>query len=417
MSELNLKKIIALGTIFSSFSPAVMALQDFSVSELSYQGASRFSNEVSGESRLGYANGTFAINTSRNSIYIVGHSQHQAIAEYKLNGFSKDSNLENIPKASPIMQGFTKILNKTNDGNPEEIDTITGLQFINNDLVVNAATYYNASGSNKDSTLIIRDPTNFSASLVDGYFELTSSVHAAGWMTAIPEALRSEFEADYIFGFASNLPINSRNSMGPSAFAVDSSFVTRKEAGKEIQTTTLLDFSIENPLHPDLYNETGENQLWTEISKAYVGFIVPGTRTYAVFGSSAGHQFGIGYKIQQDDGNVCGGACERVVSDRYNYYWLWDVDKLLAVKNGDLEPHALRPYNHGVLNLPFDGTGLDRTPHLMTAGYFDGNKNNLYLLLGEADSIESKYEPLPILLKFKVNAGKRPEAPTNVKID
>lgn len=417
MSHINLLKI----KIFSAFLATTTILplhaqERFSIQDLTYQGATRFIDVVSGESRLGFANGNFAINKDTNTVYIVGHEKDQAIAEYQLNDFSTSLNLEELPMAGPVLQGFSKVLNRADQGNPESIDTITGLQFIEETLVVNGATYYNASGSNSDTTLIIRNPKDISNSTINGFYELEGATHAAGWMTPIPETLREKFNADYIFGFASNLPINTRNSIGPSAFAVDSNSLLTAPNGATIPTTTLLDFSTTNPLHPDAYNETGQNKLWTEVSKAYVGFIVPGTETYAVFGSSAGHEYGIGYKIEQDTGNVCGGPCAKVAGDRYNFYWLWDINDMIAVKNGQLPPYALKPYDYGELTLPFERLSSDEGPNLMTGAYYESKSQNLYILLGEADRLQSQYEPTPILLKYEINFGRRPEVPTNIEI-
>lgn len=389
----------------------------FSMQDLSYVGATRFIDVVAGESRLGYANGTFLVNEQRDSIFIVGHEQHQAVAEYKLDGFLNSSKMEELPMAKPTLQEYSKILNRASEGNPEKIDVITGMAMIDGKLVLNAAKFYDAGASNEDTTLIIRDFKNIRTSLIDGYFEIEAKNHAAGWMTPVPESLRQVLEADYIFGNASNLPINSRNSMGPSAFGVSSESLSFSDSRDLIPTETLLDFSINNQLHEDHYNEMGDNDLWTEISKAFVGFIVPGTRTYAVFGSSAGHFYGIGYKIEQDTGNTCGGACSKVASDRYNYYWLWNIDDLLAVKRGEMEPYEPKPYEYGRFELPFEGVDSVRGPHLMTAAYYDYENQNVYFMLGGADRLQSQYETLPILLKYKIVVGIKPSPPADIKVN
>ncbi|PTB92572.1 hypothetical protein C9974_12200 [Marinobacter sp. B9-2] len=417
---LHVKSMISNSLFFViCVSTPVQAAEYFSIQDLNYEGASRFLDVVAGESRLGFANGTFAIDETQESIFIVGHEQHQAIAEYKLNGFSESNELNDLPMAEPTIQEYSKVLNRASGGNPEKIDTITGLAFINGKLVVNASKFYDAGGSNNDTTLIINNPDDIKNSVIEGYFELEAANHAAGWMTPIPFNLRQTFEADYIFGFSSNLPINARNSMGPSAFAVDSQNFLSPDPEKKIKTVPLLDFSVSNPLHEDTYNETGENELFTELSKAFVGFIVPGTQTYAVFGFSAGHEYGIGYKIQQDTGATCPGPCAKVASDRYNYYWLWDINDFLSVKNGQALPHEVKPYEYGRLDLPFEGSDPKNGngPHVLTAAYYDFDNQMLYFLLGEADRIQSAYEDHPILLKFSINLGQSPSAPTNIRID
>ncbi|MBW2453245.1 MAG: hypothetical protein JRI68_01990 [Deltaproteobacteria bacterium] len=57
------------------------------------------------------------------------------------------------------------------------------------------------------------------------------------------------------------------------------------------------------------------------------------------FGNSGGHESGVCYKCGQDDGNLCGGYCSPDHEDNYQHYWSYDVDDLLAVAEGQLEPH------------------------------------------------------------------------------
>ena len=91
----------------------------------------------------------------------------------------------------------------------------------------------------------------------------------------------------------------------------------------------MLGYRLDRPLKKDLFNEKGNNAVWTHLSQARFGFIVPGTSTYATFGSSGGHQSGVGYKLERPNANPCGGYCPQDPSDQYNYYWLWDMKDLL----------------------------------------------------------------------------------------
>jgi len=411
-------KRFTISLITASILPSLSIAQElFSIQDLSFIGATRFLDVVAGESRLGYANGTFTIDSKKESIFIVGHEQHQAIAEYKLNGFSKGATLQDLPLAEPILQEYVRVLDKATGGNPENLDKITGLELISGKLIVNAAQFYDADAGNRDTTLVITDPSDIKNSEIQGFSELDGGVHAAGWMTQIPQPLRDQFKADYIFGYASNLPINSRNSMGPSAFLVNSNHVVSAISGEMINTTPVLDYSIDYPLHEDHYNKTGENNLWTEISKAYIGFIVPGTKTYAVFGFSAGHNSGIGYKITQDTGFQCGGACSKVASDRYNYYWLWNVDDLIEVKNGNKMPYDLMPYEYGRIVLPFEGSDSQNGPHTLIGAHYSYDEQKLFLMLGFADNSQGQYEPLPVLLAYDLHPGKRPAAPKDLVVE
>ena len=66
-----------------------------------------------------------------------------------------------------------------------------------------------------------------------------------------------------------------------------------------------------NYLSPDALqtSQGSASPIWNFLSEAVYGFIVPGTSTFAVFGSSGGVNSGIGYKLTQDNGNLCEGYC------------------------------------------------------------------------------------------------------------
>ncbi|MCK5669229.1 MAG: hypothetical protein KAI15_09095, partial [Gammaproteobacteria bacterium] len=211
---------------------------------------------------------------------------------------------------------------------------------------------------------------------------------------------------DFITGWASNFPIASRNSIGPSAFVVNMNDINPSaDPDTLIPTTPLMNFSLANPLHSDIYNNNettkrnnknqdtvpvivGDNDLWTVVSWAVYGFIVPNTRTYAVFGSSGGHFSGLGYKILQDGAiNNCPGPCAVSPDDYYNYYWFFDVDDLVAVKNGEKLAHEIRPYDYGVFPAPFqtEANILYERPQAIRpirGGDYDAASSTLYLVLG-----------------------------------
>jgi hypothetical protein len=160
-----------------------------------------------------------------------------------------------------------------------------------------------------------------------------------------------------------------------------------------IQTTTLLDYSLSHPLHADLSNDSRTNALWTHLSRATYGLVVPGTRTYLVLGSSGGHVSGVGYKITQDDGTLCGGYCSYAADDNYTYYWAYDVDDLIAVRQGTLAPHAARPYELGQLPVPFPTREIG-------GGAFDASSGTLYLTLQRADREQGTYANPPVVAAY-----------------
>jgi len=385
----------------------------FSIDDLVYEGASRIPIGTYGESRMAYTEGTFTVTGEGASAFMVGHSQDQAIAEFSLPSLSKASSIGELPMASN-KQPFSRFFGRLPSGNPEDINRITGMKMVGGQLIVNGVKYYDGGADNTDTTFVIENPGQLGQSPVTGFLKLGGAAHTAGWISSVPQRLQDEFNGSYIFGFASNLPINSRSSIGPSAFGVKMDSLLGASSGSQIEAFPLIDYSIENPLAKDLYNESGGNDLWTEVSKANIGFIVPGSDTYAVFGSSGGHRSGIGYKITQDSGRLCGGPCPYEASDIYNYYWLYDVKDMQRVANGQIRPHEVRPYEYGAIEHPFQGQ--DSTPELIIGASFNEAQSMLYILLGDADELQNQYENAPILLGYSISLGNRPRAPSDLSI-
>ncbi|AFP31125.1 hypothetical protein [Marinobacter sp. BSs20148] len=386
----------------------------FSINDITYDGATRIPVGTYGVSRMGFTTGTFKISEDQSSAFMVGHAHHQAIAEFDLELFSKADTISDLPMAKN-RQPFVSVFDRVPTKNPDALDKITGLELVNNKLVVNGIQGYDGEANNTDTTFIIEQPGQLATSPITGFLKLQASAHAAGWMTPIPAKFHDIFKGNYIFGYASNFAINGRNSMGPSAFGTNIDAVMSVSSGEEIPTHPLIDYSINNPLTQDLYNKNGENNLWTEVSKAYIGFIVPGSNTYAVFGTSGGHNSGIGYKITQDNGFLCGGPCPFKASDIYNYYWLYNVNDMADVALGKIPAYQAKPYEYGEMQLPFQNQS--DIPKLIIGASYNPVNNKLFFLLNSADNLQSKYESAPLLLAYTIDIGSRPNSPSSITVE
>ncbi|WP_199457433.1 MULTISPECIES: hypothetical protein [unclassified Marinobacter] len=407
--------IFAQAIVFSTFSISAEAQNFFTVSSLKYEGAARLPIATYGESRISYTEGTFTITPDGSTMFVVGHAQDQAIAEFETPKLSLNEDISGLPMARNV-QPFSSFLNRIPTGNPEGISRITGMQLVDEKLIVNGVEFYDGEANNTDTTFIIQNPQSLEESQVSGFFKLDGDSHAAGWITEIPNNWQSALGGNFIFGFASNYPINARNSMGPSAFAVEIQNVLNASAGDRISSRPLLDYPVDNPLVFDHYNEKGGNDLWTEVSKANIGFIVPGTNTYAVFGSSGGHDSGVGYKITQETGYECGGACPYDSRDVYNYYWLYNLEDLSQVVSGSLAPHSIKPYDYGKFTIPFENIGYKT--NLIVGANFNRSEGKLYFLLGDADTLQSRYETAPLLVAFSIQGDQisQPKPPSSISI-
>ncbi len=385
---------------------------EITIDSFEYQGGFRISADIFGISKyshLNYSPGVIAYNSENHSLFIVGHSNEQAIAEFAIPEIVNSKNMADFKMQQNIIQNFVDFhgTERVNTGIDQRF-RVTGLALIEGKIIANYMDWYDASGLETDTTVVFQDADNLSTSEIIGPFQFEGAMHAAGWITPIPLEWQQSLGGRYISGFSSGA-ILSRLSVGPSAFILaDENSLLNAKSGARIENKALLDFPYPQDILYDkktygdgiisqddiLYNKDLKNNLWTRNSGASHGFIVPKSNTYVTLGYSAGHESGLGYKAIQDDGNQCGGPCPYVASDRYNYYWLWHVSDLVKVKEGLLKPHELRPYEYGKFNTPSNA-------ELRGASY-DTESSLLYLSLKDGDTM-LKYSRPPIFYVYKIN--------------
>jgi hypothetical protein len=373
------------------------------LSDFEYVGAFRLPADEFGSSSLNYSEGPLEYNPVNNSIFIVGHAHHQMLAEFTVPELVKSSEVTELNMAADPIQNFANPLDRVSSGNPQNINRIGGMEFIEsgggNELLVNGYEYYDAPGDNSHTTFVVRDPDDLAGSEVDGFFEFDGGAgHTTGWISPVPSSWQSLLGGTHITGHSSGIPIIGRSSVGPSAFVFDpTDIVGNSMVPHPIPTTRLLDFSLTNPLEDDLSNSDGSNDRWTHLSQAVYGFIPPGTRTYVTIGHSGGHgPDGVCYKCTPSNGSNCGGYCAVDSDDNYHYYWLWDMNELLRVMNGDLSSYDVEPYEYGKFPTPFPTWYLG-------GGTFDVNTGLLYLTSQGADRDQGTYSNPPIVVAYRFN--------------
>ncbi|MEZ4223358.1 MAG: hypothetical protein R3B13_20600 [Polyangiaceae bacterium] len=381
-----------------SVSPDKLPLID--ITDLQYEGALRLPASDFGISSLNYSQGPIAYDAKRKSIYIVGHDYQQAIAEFAVPALTNSTTLTDLKMAGAPTQTFASMLDRVGS-NPNALDKLGGMAVLEGangpELLVHAFEYYDAPADNTQTTLVVRDPTQLGSSKVDGFYSFAGAAHTVGWISPIPNEWQSLLGGKVLTGGSSGWPIIGRLSVGPSAFVFDAADVVGNASPPgNVSTTALLDFSLNNPLDADLSNDSGTNDLWTHLSRAAYGFIAPGTRTYVTLGSSGGHASGVCYKCTPSGASQpCGGYCSKDGSDYDNYFWFWDVNDLVKVKQGALQPHAVKPYAHGKFATPFSSKDIG-------GGSFDPGSGLLYLTLQHADDGQGQYNNPPVVLAYSI---------------
>lgn len=372
--------------------PTPAPLPRASIEQMKYVGSFRLNPATFGESRLEYATGTLAYNPDKHSLFIVGFDPHQAIAEFPVVEPLIKSNANELNISNAPLQPYSQVLGRANHGNTQGIDKITGMAYINGQLIVNAESWYDASGTNTHTTLVARNAASLSSSVIEGYYSVAGAARAAGYIAPVPTEYQEAVGSAYFMGWSTVFSIISRYSIGPSMYQFDVQKLLTQGAGP-VSSRALMSFSMENPIAPgasDMNQNPPVSQVWNGITRGVYGFIIPQTKTFMVIGTMAGMQHGYGYKITQDNGNVCGGPCPYVASDVYNAYWLFDMDEILAAPN----VHSPRPYAYGRWDQPFD-LQPDGQRRIILGGSFDSQTNRLYL------SIQNVIDANPVINVFE----------------
>ena len=293
-------------------------------------------------------------------------------------------------------------VNRFDDGN---YAVIGGLYCEGSKLYFNAYTYYDGEGNETVTTGIIENPANLAASSVRGMFRAQGAAHASGWMTAIPAAWQPRLAGTHLMGHDNQITIVSRASAGPSLFAFTLAAFAGAQNGAAIQTRAWLDYSLEHSIWgDDMANVSGNNKTWTLKTESGVGFIVPGTRTYALLGTAGGFNRNpanpwhgtpepafqppiagtIVYKRDDSLGFNSGGPAVWDAQDRHYMYAFFDLEELMAAAN----PYAAHPYANGVFPAPFARYGNytvpGQWPDAIAGGTFDAVHNLLYVTLAAA---------------------------------
>lgn len=379
---------------------SVSLLPRATLRDFQYAGSFRLPAGTFGNSSMNWSQGPLVHDPDSDSIYVVGHAHDQAIAQFQVPPLSLSSSLAELNMTGAPLQSFASVLDRAPNGNPQALDRIGGLYLADGpagkQLIVQAYEYYDAPADNTQTTLVLRVASDLAGSAVDGFFSIQGAAHVSGWITPIPQVWQPSLGHDVIAGHASGIAIVSRASLGPSAFGFDLSELTGIPAPTSpIQADALLDFDLTSPLAQDLDNSSGDNDVWTFLSHATYGFVVPSSSTYVTIGYSGGHQSGVCYKCTQDDGNLCGGYCTPLVADNYTYYWMWDMKDLVKVKQGEVLPSKVRPYAHGAFPVPFNTKKI-------SGGSFDPTSKRLFLTLDRADNEQGQWSNPPVIAVYQL---------------
>ena len=119
---------------------------------------------------------------------------------------------------------------------------------------------------------------------------------------------------------------------------------------------------------------------------------MPETATFLAVGTIGGVERGIGCKITQDDGNLCGGYRPYRHDDVSNAYWMFDVNEILAAD----DVHLPRPDAYGIWDVA-DDAGR----HPVIGATFDPGESLLDVALGNAGQVDT-YDRPPLIVVYAI---------------
>lgn len=324
-------------------------------SDLHYVGAFKLPGGTFGTSSFAYGGTAMAYNPAKKSLFLVGHDQQQQAAEISIPALVNSSSVSALNQAT-VLQPFADPL----EGRTNQIATdiygvkVGGLLVDGDKLYGTSFIYYDASGS-QSLTHWVRSTTLSQAS-VQGPYALTSygGGYTSGYLARIPQAWQTLLGGPVLNGQCC-IPIMSRTSYGPGAFALD---VTK--IAQAVTPSMLLFYPQSHPL-----------AIWDQTSTLFngsthiAGVVFPdGSGSVLWFGRQGlgTYCYGYGTTIQPVPPPDAGGTgyCYDPTSDSkgnhaypYRYYvWAYKATDLAAVKAGTKQSWEIRPDATWTLSLP-----------------------------------------------------------------
>jgi hypothetical protein len=310
-----------------------------------YVGAFRVPDGTIGDSTFAWGGTALAFHPANNSLFLVGHDHHQAVAEIQIpRSIVNSRSLKDLPTAK-VLQPFVKVATRIPNSALEGNVKVGGLMVVNGQLFGTLYEYYDADCNAVQSHFRL-DSLNLATARAHGLYQVgdLGGGFVGGYMAPIPAEWQAELGAPYLTGQAT-LCIIGRTSAGPAAFGFDPGQLGPGAA----PATPYLYYPLKHPLGPHddqhpVYNGT------TEIKG--VAFL-PGTGSVAFFGSHGTGQFGYGDAATFNDPyRVSKGPHSQ--DGQYTYQvWAYDLKEFVAVKNGTKKPWEVQPSAVTRFDLPF----------------------------------------------------------------
>ena len=325
-------------------------MAQFTQADLVYQGAFKVpAGNPGGGGQAGayaYPQGPIEYNPANNSLYYVGHTYDQRVAEIAIPVVVNSTTLADLNTATIIQHLVDPLEGQRDEVNPTHgTNQIGGMLIYGGELHITAYTYYDAGYSAVKSHF--KRPLNLSTTgEVVGAVRVNGDLNPGfvdGYMCQVPAAHQAAIGKPALTG-NNSLSIIHRTSWGPAAFGFDPAAVGVTEP---VPVTNLVYY---DQFHTTLGTTAQTDPVWNATT-LIKGILFPaGYESVLFFG-----KHGIG-PYCYGDGTVCNDPSDGSQGTHaYPYVhqvWSYDVADLAAVKAGTKNPWEPLP-TVWTFDLPF----------------------------------------------------------------
>jgi hypothetical protein len=336
-------------------------------SDLVYRGAFRLPAQVSDQKTFAYGGTALAYNPAHHSLFAVGHDWYQLTAEVTIPRAVRSSSLRDLRRAR-FRQPFADATGGKADETGGTGNKIGGQLVYRGRLYGSVYVYYDAAGEQMVSHWA-RPSTSLAGATAKGLYRVgtVGAGFVSGFLAEVPRRWRRLLGGPALTGNCC-IPIISRTSFGPAAFAFDPA---RLGVGRSVSARPLVYYPQK---HPTIGAWDGS---WNPAKGVFFGggttirgvAFPRGARSVLFFGTQGVGTFCYGEGTDQrslegtptpdgtkwcydPDGSSKGTHAYPYVAE----VWAYDAATLRAVRKGRKRPWQVKPYATWRLRLPF-GSG------------------------------------------------------------
>lgn len=370
---------------------------------LTYMGGFRLPSTSANGDSFSFGGRQLTYNPISNSLFV--GSRIGRVAEVNIPGYVNSSDPAAMPQ-STYLQSFTD----PTEGHLAELGTdgpaLDGLLVYNNTLYGTASVYYDALNQQRVShyshSLQLNEP---SFSGFRSVWDPAKTGFVSGAMSLIPGEWQALLGGPAATGQCC-IPIVTRTSFGPAAFAFDPAQIGPATA----PAVPLLYYPAD---HTTLGAWDAQNETYGSTTMMGGMAIIAGTRTALYLGRNGmgPNCYGNGTSDQSLVGTIAPDGAhycyDPTSNDKgshaypYRYQiWAYDLNDFAAVKAGTKQPWEVTPYGVWPLELPT----LEPSMHLGGVGY-DPVRQLLYVSQMYADKDGYAYRPIVHVLQINAAPG------------